>query len=88
MRNTRDCKGNNNYPIYPVVPPYGMPMYNGFNGAGMNGFNNTGMVSGLDQQLSALEQQVNSLEQRVNRLENMNQSNNYNKYNDSNYYMV
>lgn len=85
MKNTRNC--NSNYPVYPqmggMVPPYGAPMMPNYN---YNDLGNTQQT----QQINNLEQQVNMLEQRVTRLENMNNANgqNYNKYNDSNYYMV
>ena len=49
------------------------------------------MNNTFEQQLNNIEQQINILDQRVTRLENLNSNsttNNYTKYNDSNYYMV
>lgn len=74
MKNQRAC---NNMPIYPQMP-YPVPMMP----------YNYQQTDTIDSRISALEQQVNSLEQRVSRLESGNNSNTYNKYNDSNYYMV
>ena len=100
MKDKRNCSNNMNYPIYQqpmMVPPMGYPI--GFQNTmmGMGGMPNmTGMTGGvttntIEQQLSNLEQQINLLDQRVTRLEKLNSNtttNNYNKYNDSNYYMV
>lgn len=81
MKSSRNC--NSNYPVYPqpmIMPPYGMPAMPNYNGVNSNI---------VEQQLNNLEQQINLLDQRVSRLESMNTNNtNYNKYNDSNYYMV
>ena len=80
MKDKRNC--NMPYPMYQppmMVPPYGYPM-------NMNG-NSQDVMS----QINNLEQQINLLDQRVSRLESLNTGNtttNYNKYNDSNYYMV
>lgn len=88
MKDKRNC-GSNNYPIYQppmMVPPVGYPI--GYQNMYPQ---NYGSVTSntLEQQISNLEQQINMLEQRVNRLEKMNNTNNnFNKYNDSNYYML
>ena len=87
MKDKRDC--NMNYPIYQqpmMVPPMGYPVgYPGnFQVQGVNG------VSNINQRLNSIEQQLNLLDQRITRLENLgtNNTTNYTKYNDSNYYMV
>lgn len=88
MKDKRNCNNNMSYPIYGqpmMVPPMGYPM--GYPG-GMSGnmMNNT-----FEQQLNNIERQLNLLDQRVTRLENLGSNsttNNYTKYNDSNYYMV
>ncbi len=76
MKDKRNCQGNG-FPMYQqpmMVPPYGIPM---------------GYPSSMEQQMNSLEQKLNSLDQRVSRLESMSSTtNNYTKYNDSNYYMV
>ena len=87
MKDKRDC--NMNYPIYQqpmMVPPMGYPVnYFGQRGGIPNNTQNN-----YDQRLNNIEQQLNLLDQRVTRLENLgtNNTTNYNKYNDSNYYMV
>ena len=99
MKEKRNCSNNMNYPIYQqpmMVPPMGYPM--GFQNNMMGIPNNIGMSMGgnittntIEQQLNNLEQQINLLDQRITRLEKLNSNataNNYNKYNDSNYYMV
>lgn len=82
MKDKRNC--GMNYPIYqpPVmVPPMAMP-YGPYQPSGIS--SNT-----IEQQLNNIEQQLNMLEQRITRLEKSNNTtNNYTKYNDSNYYMV
>lgn len=84
MKDKRNCN-NMNYPIYqqPMVPPMGYPI--GYPGGMMSGNNNS-----IEQQLNNIEQQLNLLDQRVTRLESLGSNNttNYTKYNDSNYYMV
>ena len=100
MKDKRNCGNNMSYPIYQqpmMVPPMGYPMPGTFQG--FQGFQPgmaTNMASSVstntyEQQINNLEQQLNVLDQRVTRLErNINNSsnNNYNKYSDSNYYMV
>lgn len=83
MKDKRNCT-NPSYPVYnqPMpVPPMGFPM----NYQYPINFQNT-----LEQQLNNLEQQLNILDQRITRLEKINPNNqtSYNKYNDTNYYMV
>ena len=75
MKEKRNC--NQAYPMYgmpQMIPP--MPIY-------PNTYQNT-----FD--INSLSDKINSLEERVSRLEKivLNNNNNYNKYNDSNYYMV
>lgn len=88
MKDKRNCNNNMNYPVYPG-PMMGMPM-----GYPNLPYYNGGVSSNtLEQQINSLEQQINLLDQRITRLEksymNTNSNmNNYNKYNDSNYYMV
>ena len=90
MKDKRNCNNNMNYPVYGgpmMVPPMGYPNYQGIPNF------NTGMTTNtFEQQINNLEEQLNLLDQRITRLErqymNMNNNNNYNKYNDSNYYMV
>ena len=44
-----------------------------------------------ESQLNNIQQEINTLDQRITRLEKMNSTSSnttYNKYNDSNYYMV
>lgn len=85
MKDKRNCNNNMNYPVYQqpmMIPPMGYPI----------NYPNVGNYSNIqqnpyDQQLNNIEQKINVLEQRITRLENLN-SNNYSKYNDSNYYMV
>ena len=79
MKDKRNC--NMSYPIYQppmMIPPYGYPANMGGNSMDVNS------------QINNLEQQINLLDQRVSRLESLgsNTTTNYNKYNDSNYYMV
>ena len=89
MKDKRNCNQNMNYPVYPgmMVPPMGYPNYGPF-----PNFNGGVSSNTVEQQISNLEQQLNQLDQRVTRLErqymNNNSNNNYNKYNDSNYYIV
>ena len=86
MKDKRNCN-NMSYPVYQpmMVPPMGYP--SGYPGDMMSGgiYNNN-----IEQQLNNIEQQLNLLDQRVSRLENLGSNNttNYTKYNDSNYYMV
>ena len=91
MKDKRNCNSNMNYQVYPqpmMVPPMGMPNCQPF--PNYNG----GITSNtFGEQINNLEQQLNLLDQRVTRLErqymnNMSNNSNYNKYNDSNYYMV
>lgn len=93
MKDKRNCGnmgGMNNYPIYQpqmMVPPMGYPMPGNFQGGMMGGVS----TNTFEQQLNNIEQQINLLDQRVTRLEKLNTNtttNNYNKYSDSNYYMV
>lgn len=93
MKDKRNCNNNMSYPIYQqpmMVPPMGYPAPMP-NMMGMP--NNMGGISSntFEQQLNNIEQQINLLDQRVSRLEklsNNSTTNNYSKYNDSNYYMV
>lgn len=95
MKEKRNC-GMNNYPVYPgpvMVPPMGYPVGMPGNFAGNMPGSYTGGISSntFEQQINNMEQQINLLDQRVTRLEKLNNSsttNNYTKYNDSNYYMV
>ena len=95
MKDKRNCGSNMSYPIYQtpmMMPPASYPMsYQGVIPANMMG-NMIGGISSntIEQQINNIEQQLNLLDQRVTRLErtNTNSNNNYNKYNDSNYYMV
>lgn len=99
MKDKRNCNMSS-YPVYPgpmMVPPMGYPagMPTNFQGGmpvGMAGGYTGGISSNtLEQQLNNIEQQINLLDQRVTRLEKLNNNtttNNYNKYSDSNYYMV
>lgn len=91
MKDKRNCANNMNYPVYHpqmMVPPMGYPAYP-MQGYQQN-FNTSNMGNTFEQQLSNLEQQINLLDQRITRLEklNANTTNNFNKYSDSNYYMV
>ena len=85
MKDKRNCNMNN-YPVYSqpmMVPPFGYPNIPMNNMP--NGYNN------LEQQLNNINEQLNLLDKRISRLENLNSNtttNNYTKYNDSNYYMV
>lgn len=96
MKEKRNCSNNMNYPIYQqpmMVPPMGYPVAQGVYPPNMMGINNMNSISNntIEQQINNLEQQINLLDQRVTRLEKLNSTNsstNYNKYNDSNYYMV
>lgn len=87
MKDKRNC--NSGIPMYQqpmMIPPVGYPIYpNAYQGNIPGGItSNT-----FEQQLNNLEQQINLLDQRVSRLEKLNATNNnFNKYNDSNYYMV
>lgn len=91
MKDKRNCN-NNSYPIYQqpmMVPPMGYPINYSqpIQGGMMNGI----ATNTFEQQLNNIEQQINLLDQRITRLEKMNintTNSNYNKYNDSNYYMV
>ena len=82
MKDNRNC--NQNYPLYQpmMVPPMGYPV-NYFDG--MYNPNNN-----YSDEISNLKNKLNNLESRVSRLENMGNTNttNFNKYSDSNYYMV
>ena len=86
MKDKRNCN-NTGYPIYQqpmMVPPFGYPQ-------GIQAPYQAGQqFNSYDQQLNNIEQQLNLLDQRVTRLETLgtNTTTNYNKYNDSNYYMV
>ena len=80
MKDKRNCM--NNYPVYPnmMMPPMYPMMQNDMIGS------NT-----IEQQLNSIQQELNTLDQRITRLEKLNSTTNnttYNKYNDSNYYMV
>ena len=82
MKDKRNC-GMNNYPIYPnmMMPPMYPPMMP----------NNMVGTNTIEQQLNNIQQEINTLDQRITRLEKMNSTSSnttYNKYNDSNYYMV
>ena len=85
MKDKRNCN-NMNYPIYEqpmMVPPMGYPIGYPMQGNVQN--------NNIQQQLNNIEQQLNILDQRISRLESLNSNtttNNYTKYNDSNYYMV
>jgi len=89
MKEKRNCNNNMNYPVYPQYqPPFMGPMpfpnYQTY-----PNFNNNISQNTIEQQINNLSEQINLLDQRVTRLEKMNLNNNsYNKYNDSNYYMV
>ena len=86
MKDKRNCNNNMNYPIYPqpmMMPPMGYPNYQPY-----NNYNGGVSTNTIEQQLNNIEQQINLLDQRVTRLEKATMNNNYNKYNDSNYYMV
>lgn len=93
MKDKRNCNNNMNYPIYPapqnfqspmMMPPIGYPNYQTYPNYAGELSNNT-----IEQQINNLEQQINLLDQRITKLEKQNTNmNNYNKYNDSNYYMV
>ena len=82
MKDKRNCN-NQSYPVYTqpmIVPPMGYPI---------NYQYPPNLQNIQDQQLNNIEQQINILDQRITRLEKANNnSNSYNKYNDSNYYMV
>ena len=85
MKDNRNC--NQNYPVYQpmMVPPMGYPV-NYFDGMYQNNTNTS-------DELNNLKTRLNNLENRVSRLESMGTTsntttNNYNKYTDSNYYMV
>ncbi len=87
MKDKRNCPNNMSYPLYQpmMVPPMGYPV--GY--PGMQG--NMATSSNIEQQINNIEQQLNMIDQRVTRLESLganNTTNNYTKYNDSNYYMV
>ena len=90
MKDKRNCNNNMNYPVYPapmMMPQMGYPNYQPF----PNIMNSGIQANTYEQQINNLEQQINLLDQRITRLEKQymnNNSNNYNKYNDSNYYMV
>ena len=83
MKDKRNYNGAN-YPIYQqpmMIPPMGYPV----------GYSNPYQdlnPNVYEQQINNLEKQINLLDQRVTRLEKLNSNINYNKYNDSNYYMV
>ena len=89
MKDKRNCSNNMNYPIYQppmMVPPMGYPTFQEFQGYPMSGniSSNT-----FEQQLNNIEQQINLLNQRVTRLEKLDDNTtNYTKYSDTNYYMV
>ena len=93
MKDKRNCNNNMNYPIYPafqnfqspmMIPPMEYPNYQP-----LPNYNNSISTNTIEQQINNLEQQINLLDQRLTRLEKQNlNNNNYNKYNDSNYYMV
>ena len=81
MKDKRNCM--NNYPMYPnmMMPPMYPPMMP----------NNMVGSNTIEQQLNSIQQELNTLDQRISRLEKMNSTSSnttYNKYNDSNYYMV
>jgi len=98
MKDKRNCGSNMNYPVYQqpmMVPPMGYPAQMPSMMGGMPSNMQTipgGITSNtIEQQLNNIEQQINLLDQRVSRLEKLGSNtttNNYNKYNDSNYYMV
>ena len=91
MKDKRNCNNNMNYPMYGpmMVPPMGFPNYPQMpNYQGMPNYNQGITTNTFEQQINNLEQQINLLDQRVTRLEKATMNNNYNKYNDSNYYMV
>ena len=79
MKDKRNCN-NTSYPMYGgMIPPYQVPMFNPL------------PINTYENQINNLEQQLDLLDQRVTRLEKLNLNTNqttYNKYNDSNYYMV
>ena len=74
MKDKRNCNGA--YPMYgmPMVPQMPIP----------TPYQNTYDINNIDQRLNMLEERINRLEKLVS----SNNNNNYNKYNDSNYYMV
>ena len=86
MKDKRNCNNNMSYSTYQpmMVPPMGYPV--GYPGNGMM----PNMSNNIEQQINNIERQLNLLDQRVTRLENLgtNNTTNYTKYNDSNYYMV
>lgn len=100
MKDKRNCGGNMSYPVYQqpmMVPPMGYPaLMPNMMGSNMPNNMTTNMPGGItsntfEQQLNNIEQQINLLDQRVSRLEKLSSNtttNNYNKYSDSNYYMV
>ena len=73
MKDKRNC--NQAYPMYNT--PMMMPPI-------PNIYQNTYDINNIDQRLNMLEERVSRLEKLVSNSTN----NNYNKYNDSNYYMV
>ena len=93
MKEKRNCNNNSNYPIYPgfqnfnnpmMVPPMGFPNYQAF-----PNFNQGVNTNTIEQQINNLNEQITLLDQRLTRLEKQYiNSSNYNKYSDSNYYMV
>lgn len=87
MKDKRNCN-TNMYPVYQapmMLPPYSMGMQPNYQNYQPNNL----FSSNTEQQINNLMQQINLLDQRITRLEKGNNTtNNYNKYNDSNYYMV
>ena len=88
MKDNRNC--NQGYPVYQpmMVPPMGYPV-NYFDGMYQSGNSN----NDFSNEINNLRNKINNLENRVSRLESMsntttNNTTNYNKYTDSNYYMV
>lgn len=73
MKDKRNC--NQAYPMY-QQPMMIQPI--------PNIYQNTYDINSIDQRLNMLEERVSRLEKLVSN----NTNNNYNKYNDSNYYMV
>lgn len=77
MKDKRNC--NQTYPMYGIPPMMVPPM------PIQNTYQNTYDINSIDQRLNMLDERVSRLEKIVS---NNNTTNNYNKYNNDNYYMV
>ena len=75
MKDKRNCNG--------PYPMYGMPMMMPQMQV-PNTYQNTFDINSIDQRLNMLDERVSRLEKLVSN----NNTNNYNKYNNDNYYMV